>query len=215
MKKKIKNKPRLWAYGCSNTWGWGLDCEEQFQRDPSISPDDWERLVRKTQIKPSEYSWPNTIARRRDWLCTNLARGGSGLDYAIRELERTHDEIRWDRDWVFLGVPKMYRYQDFTGKLIIIGKNTPEPPRWVPHEETLELYYRAGIEYVKQHYPQVIFVQIYHDDNPETVTHPSINTRALDTIQGSRKKYPCGHPDRQAHREFAEHILERLEERTR
>lgn len=213
MKKKHKNKPKLWAFGCSNTWGWGLDCEEQFQRDPSISRKAWERLVRKTQIKPSEYSWPNTIARRCSLECINLARGGSGLDYAIRELERTHREISWDRDTVLLGVPKMYRYQDFTGKFIQVGNNTPEPPRFVPSDTSLELYYRAGLEYVQRHYPEVILVKIYHDDNTETVSHPAINTQAFDTIQGPRKQYPCGHPDRQAHREFAQHILERLEEK--
>ena len=83
---------KLWAFGCSNTYGFSLGTaldSKQFLKKHKINlKEKWTAEVKKVQKSASIYSWPNQLAKQLDIEIENLAELGSGLDKCILNLAK-------------------------------------------------------------------------------------------------------------------------------
>lgn len=203
---------KLWAFGCSNTYGFSLGTaldSKQFLKKHKINlKEKWTAEVKKVQKSASIYSWPNQLAKQLDIEIENLAEPGSGLDKCILNLNKVSDSIDWQKDIVCIGVPKIYRYTGFDGKNLVLSCNIFPG---APSTESLDVYFDSMLLYIESKYPKVHLVKIYDNDMQSIGIDASsskhidyINQKGLASFDSGR--YPCGHFNEATHKKFADYL---------
>lgn len=132
----------------------------QLQNDRNIISD----FVRNNNI---EKSWAKHLSIRLDMDCVNLARGGTGHEFLICELERTIDMIDSD-DIVFIGLTSPDRYLVIDDNWNPVNKllNTGKHPFDVFTEKTIIWNYWRQVRHISlllnsrniQHYFVPVFL---------------------------------------------------------
>jgi len=200
----------LWAFGCSNTYGFSLGTSFSVNKFIKKYPDNddrkslWHQKVAKVQHKSSTLSWPARLAEKLKTDVTNLSEVGSGLDKCITNLQKIESKINWDNDIVVIGMPKIFRYFAIENNHVQLSNTIP---MGAPATESLELFYQAMVTYLETNYPKVKLIRIYKTKDALEST-PEINffnTHGLNHFEVGLR-YPCGHYNEETHECFAEYL---------
>ena len=205
---------KLWAFGCSNTYGFslgtGLDPEQFLKNNKDNIKLKWSNEVLKKQKSASSLAWPAMLAKKFNIEARNLAEPGSGLDKCIIKLNQVSSKIDWTEDIVLIGIPKIYRYTSFDGKNLQLSTKILDGS---PSIESLDIYFDSMLLYLKSTYPHIHLIKIY-DDGDKSIDSSAYkyidytNSNSLKSFDSGR--YPCGHFNELTHKKFAEHLYSQL-----